>query len=153
MKVHYILLGLGVWLFEISLTLLPYVSTIYNVYSGFVGGMLLTLSFLVCGTLTIVYSRNMILREKEKRLCKYSHMSLIEHEVEYSSLSHYDQNNSGSKECESEKTWTFPRANTSLMRARHRMRVVFIRLQFHVRSQSLKWNVPSFSDVLRSSAH
>ena len=91
MKVHYVLLGFGVWLFEMSLTLLPYVSTIYNVYSGFISVMVLTLSFLVCGTLAILYSRNMILREKETRLSTYSHMGLLEHDVEYSRPSPNDQ--------------------------------------------------------------
>lgn len=84
MKIHNVLLGFGVWLFEVSLTVLPYVSTLYNIYGGFLGVMILTLSLLVCGTLTIIYSRNMIIKEKEARLSSHSHMDLLEHEVEYS---------------------------------------------------------------------
>ena len=104
MRVHYVLLGFGVWLFEISLTVLPYVSTIYNIYSGYVGTMILTLSLLVCGTLAIIYSRNMILKEKEPRMSKYSHMSLLEHEVEYSHSSYNDQDGSHNAEHNPEKT-------------------------------------------------
>ncbi|MCJ7761264.1 hypothetical protein MUP59_09030 [Candidatus Bathyarchaeota archaeon] len=103
MKVHHVLLGFGVWLFEISLTVLPYVSTIYNIYSGYVGTMILTLSLLVCGTLTIIYSRNMKLKEKETNMSKYSHMSLLEHEVEYSRLSRGDHDSSHDTEHNPEK--------------------------------------------------
>jgi len=103
MKAHYFLLAIGVWLFEASLTVLPYLSILYSISGEIVGALILTLTFLVCGTLTMIYFRNRILKVKVAH-SSYSHMDLLEHEVDYSRSTQFEQESSRSVEHTPEKT-------------------------------------------------